>query len=142
MLRVANLKRIMIIDKWKLPIKFTNLGNSFPEYFFVGVFSDFPSVVCRLQNQLDLLHYPVLSLHFLQKLERKNSLIFNSKVVRATLTFSLTAISTAEFGTSSIILSLSSTTFILTFFFPVELGPVSIFPPVITTPACIRVYLN
>ena len=38
-----------------------------------------------------------------------------------TITFSLTAISTAEFGTSSIIFSLSSTTFMLTFF--LELGP-------------------
>ena len=45
MLRVANLKRNRIIDKWELPIQFTNLGNSFPEYFFVGVFSDLPSVI-------------------------------------------------------------------------------------------------
>ena len=66
MFRVTNLKR-----KWSdyikqnLQTKYTNLGNSFPEYFFVCVFSDFPSVVCWLQNELDFLHYSILPLDFL-----------------------------------------------------------------------------
>ena len=125
MFRVANLRR-----KWSdyikqnLQTKSTNLGNSFPQYFFVGVFSDFPSVVCRLQNQLDFLHYSILSLDFLQKLKTNNiQHIQIHAQASSSLTFSLTAISTAEFGTSSIIFNLSSTTFILTFFFDAAARP-------------------
>ena len=66
MFRVANLRR-----KWSdyikqnLQTKSTNLGNSFPQYFLICVLGDFPSVVCWLQNELDFLHYSILSLDFL-----------------------------------------------------------------------------
>ena len=106
---------------YELFLSATNLGNSFTEYFFVGVFSDLPVVVCRLQDQLHLLHYSVLSLNFFQKL--KTEITLETKQTNEKLTFSFTAISTAEFGTSSIIFNLSSTTFILTFFFDAAARP-------------------
>ena len=60
----------------------THLGDGFPEYFLVGVFSYFPGIVGWLQNQFHLLHYSVLSLHFLQKLRAEINKVRNKNIFK------------------------------------------------------------
>ena len=67
----------------------------------------------RFEHSFDLFYDSLLPLDFFQEL--KEYILESMKInLGIELTFSLTAISTAEVGTSSMILSLSSTTFIFT----------------------------
>ena len=68
----------------------------------------------RFEHSFDLFYDSLLPLDFFQELKKKYILESMKINLGIELTFSLTAISTAEVGTSSMILSLSSTTFIFT----------------------------
>ena len=69
----------------------------------------------RFEHSFDLFYDSLLPLDFFQELKKKKYILESMKInLGIELTFSLTAISTAEVGTSSMILSLSSTTFIFT----------------------------
>ena len=111
-------KNTILLTKTSQLMKSSHLRNCFLENLFVGLLCYFSVVVGWLQDKFNFLDNPILLLNFLQKLKKLKvrfvHQILNYYVNIVDHTFSLTAISTAEFGTSSIIFNLSSTTFILT----------------------------
>ena len=98
---------------------FAYLRNTFSKNIFVVFLCNTFAVIMRFEHSFDFFHDPLLSLDFLEKLENKkrenkflNFFIFCFKIQFHT--FSFTAISTAEVGTSSMIFNLSSTIFAFT----------------------------
>jgi hypothetical protein len=92
------------------------LRNSTSQYVFVFFFVDVFLIVMRLENQLNFFDYSFLSVKFFQELKIKFVYTIITPLLRRTL--SLTCISTAEFGNSSKIFKLSSSSLTPTCFVP------------------------
>jgi hypothetical protein len=93
--------------------RYSYLWNTFSQDIFVVFFIDTFAIIIWFEHSFNLFNNSLLSLDFFQKLKIKLNLdMKRQKCFLIIYTFSLTAISTAEVGTSSIILSLSSITLI------------------------------